>query len=100
LSSDIKIRELPTRLKRNQTIILLAFFLLVVITVLAAALYLHPEIKDNPLFVALGFVATVFPFLIMVWQIRKSDKPEQERRKEMKAKNVADPLPGPHINVS
>ncbi len=77
LSSDIKTGELPTRLKRNLAIILVAIFLLVVITALVVALYLHPEIKDNPLFVALGFVATVFPFLIMVWQIRKSDKPEQ-----------------------
>jgi tetratricopeptide (TPR) repeat protein len=100
LSRDIKIGELPTRLKRNQTIILLAFFLLVVITVLAVALYLHPDIKDNPLFVALGFVATVFPFFIMVWQIRKLDKPEQERRKETKAENIAAPLPGPHTNVT
>jgi tetratricopeptide (TPR) repeat protein len=64
------------------------------------ALYLNPEIKDNPLFIALSFVATVFPFLIMVWQIRKSDNPRQGPRKETKTDKVVDLLPGPHTNVT
>jgi threonine/homoserine/homoserine lactone efflux protein len=100
LSSDIKIGELPTRLKRNRAIILLAIFLLVVITVLAVALYLHPEIKDDPLFFAILSEATLFPFFYLVWQILKSDKPGQEPRKGTKEEKAVDPLPGPYTNVT
>ena len=96
LSGGIKTGELPTRLTKNQFIILLAIFLSVVITALAVAFYLHPDIKDNALFIALSFVATVFPCLYLLWQIFESNKSEQKALTENPAEKVVDTYPGPH----
>ncbi|MGV8174934.1 MAG: tetratricopeptide repeat protein, partial [Methanothrix sp.] len=92
--SDIKNGESFTRLKRDQAIILMAVFLLVAVTALALALYLRPEIKDNSLFVALSFVATVFPCLYLVWQIHKSNnlEPEQTIKAKGSHQSVVSPL--------
>jgi tetratricopeptide (TPR) repeat protein len=96
LSGDIKTGELFTRLTRNRLIILLSIFLLATLLALVLALYSHPEIKDNPLFVALSFVATVFPCLYLLLQISKSDSSEQKQRVETTEEKVLDTNPSLH----
>jgi len=46
----------------------LAFILILVIIVLALFLYFYPTISDNPLFISLGSVAAIFPFLYLLYK--------------------------------
>ncbi len=48
--------------------------ILITISVVAVALYWNPEIKDNPLFIALSFVATAVQFLYLLYQVSKDLK--------------------------
>ncbi|HPJ30654.1 MAG TPA: tetratricopeptide repeat protein [Methanothrix sp.] len=74
MSGDIKTGEAVKNMKRNQAAILLIIFLLIATAALATYLYFNPEIKNNPLFIALGFIATVFPCLYLVRQILKEQR--------------------------